>query len=161
MKPSARILTTAALVALCSCPSAQAAVSCSVSAPSPLDFGNYVVTAAISTSWVFTVSCSLLSGGTTTVSVVDSFSVGSGTYAARTMLQGGNTLTYNLYKDAALTQIRGDGTQGTVTGSGSFTLTKADPTQSSTGTIYGYLPANQDVPIGLYQSSPIVITITY
>jgi spore coat protein U-like protein len=39
----------------------------------------------------------------------------SGSFAARTMVSGGNQITYNLYTDAAHTTVWGDGTGGTST----------------------------------------------
>ena len=76
------------------------------------------------------------------------------------MLSGTNKLNYNLFYDAAYTQIRGDGTGGSTTGGASFTLTKADPTQSTTSTIYGRIPSGQDVAAGSYTDT-IIVTVTY
>lgn len=53
-------------------------------------------------------------GGAQQVKYVVTLSTGiSGTYAARTMVSGPNTLTYNMYVDTARTQIWGDGSPGT------------------------------------------------
>lgn len=106
-------------------------------------------------------TCSLLSGSSATVNIVDSFSTGSsGVYSNRTMLSGTNTLSYNLYFDAAYTQIRGNGTGGSQTGSATLNLTSSDRTQTATGTIYGRIPAGQNVAPGSY-SDTIVVTITF
>jgi spore coat protein U-like protein len=139
-----------------------AAVSCSVTATGPA-FGIYNPLSATPTlsNGSVTASCTLVSGGSTTVSLTSSYSIGSGpSYAARTMVSGANTLAYNLFYDAAFTQIRGNGTGGSQTGSANFTLTRGSPTQSTTSVIYGRIPAGQDVAPGLYTDT-IVVTITY
>ena len=139
-----------------------AAVSCSVSATGPV-FGVYNPLSATPTyaNGQIQATCTLLSGGATTVTLVSSYSSGkSGSYAMRTMLSGTNKLNYNLFFDAAYTQIRGDGTGGSQTGGASLALSPGNPTQSSTSTIYGRIPASQDVAAGAY-SDTIVVTITY
>ncbi len=139
-----------------------AAVSCSVSATGPV-FGVYNPLSGTPTyaNGQVQATCTLLSGGATTVTLVSSYSAGSsGSYALRSMLLGPNKLNYNLYFDAAYTQIRGDGTGGSQTGGASLALTAGNPTQSATSTIYGRIPASQDVAAGAY-SDTIVVTITY
>ena len=141
---------------------AMGAVSCSVTAAGPA-FGIYNPLSATPTyaNGLVTVSCTLLSGGATTVNLVSSYSTGaSGSFALRTMLSGGNTLNYNLFYDAAYTQIRGDGTGGSQTGGASLALSPGTPTRTATGTIYGRIPALQDPAAGSY-SDTIVVTITY
>lgn len=151
-----------ALVLMCSATVTYAAVSCSASATGPA-FGNYNPLNASPTlaNGTVSVSCTLLSGGSTTVNVVTSYSTGnSGSFANRDMLSGANVLHYNIYFDAAFTQIRGDGTGGSQTGGANFTLTKTSPTDQASSTIYGRMPAGQDVAAGNY-SDTIVLTVTY
>jgi spore coat protein U-like protein len=139
-----------------------AAVSCSVSATGPA-FGIYNPLNASPTyaNGLVTATCTLLSGGGTTVSLVSSYSTGSsGTYANRTLLSGANSLNYNLYYDAGYTQVRGNGTGGSSTGSASITLTPAQPTGQAQGTIYGRILASQDVAPGSYLDT-IIVTVTY
>ncbi len=141
---------------------AGAAVSCTVSATGPV-FGIYNPLSATPTyaNGQVQASCTLLSGGATTVNMVSSYSTGkSGSFALRDMLSGTNRLGYNLFFDAAYTQIRGDGTAGSQTGGASFSLTPGNPTQTTTSTIYGRIPASQDVAAGAYADT-IVVTITY
>jgi len=151
-----------AVVASCVMLPCMAAVTCTVSATA-VAFGTYdplIASATVSTGTV-TATCTLVSGGNTTVNLVSSYSTGtSGTYAARTMKAGINALSYNLYFDSAFTQIRGDGTGGSQTGGASFNLTNGSPTQSTTSTIYGRAPASQDVAAGIYNDT-ITVTITY
>jgi spore coat protein U-like protein len=141
---------------------AAAAVSCTVSATGPV-FGVYNPLSAAPTyaNGQVQASCTLLSGGATTISLVSSYSTGqSGSYALRSMVSGGNKLSYNLFFDAAYTQIRGDGTGGSQTGGASLSLNSSNPTQTTTSTIYGRIPASQDAAAGAYTDT-IVVTITY
>jgi spore coat protein U-like protein len=149
-------------ITLLSATSVNAAVSCSVSATGPV-FGVYDPLGAVATvsNGSVTATCTLTSGNSASVSIVSSYSTGSsGTYSARTLRAGVNQLFYNLYFDAAFTQIRGDGTGGSQTGGASFSLTRTNSTQSTTSTIYGRVPALQDVAPGSY-SDVITVTITY
>jgi len=142
--------------------SSYAAVSCSASATGP-SFGTYNPLNASPTlaNSTVTVTCTLLSGGNTTVNLVTSYSKGnSSTYNPRSMKSGASVLNYNLYFDAAFTQIRGDGTGGSQTGGATFNLTNGSPTQSASGTIYGRITAGQDVAAGSYVDT-IVLTVTY
>lgn len=141
---------------------AGAVVSCAASATGPV-FGVYNPLSATPTyaNSTVQVTCTLLSGGATTVNLVSSYSTGaSGSYALRSMLSGANTLSYNLFYDAAYTQIRGNGTGGSQTGGATLNLTAATPTQTASATIYGRIPAGQDVAAGSYADT-IVVTITY
>jgi spore coat protein U-like protein len=150
------------LLLACAPAGLQAAVTCTVSATGPA-FGIYnpLTTTPTLADGQVSASCTLTGTTTTTVSLVSSYSAGSsGTYAARTMLSGVNTLSYNLYYDAAFSQVRGDGTGGSQTGGASFTLTRTAPTQSVTSVIYGRIPALQDVAAGSYLDT-IVFTVTY
>lgn len=140
----------------------QAAVSCSVSAVGPA-FGIYSPLSAAPTyaNGSITATCTLLSGSTTSIAMVSNYSFGaSGTFAARTLVAGTQKLNYNLYFDAAYTQIRGDGTGGSQQGGANFTLTKSAPTGETTSIIYGRIPAAQDVGAGSYLDT-IVVTVTY
>ena len=79
---------------------------------------------------------------------------GSGGFVSRAMSSGSDTLSYNLFLDAAKTQIWGDGTGGSsmlttsLTGGGWTTITQ---------TIYGRIPGGQDVTAGTYLDT---ITVT-
>jgi spore coat protein U-like protein len=95
------------------------------------------------------------------VTLVDSFSTGSsGTYSNRTLRSGTNILNYNLYYDAGYSEIRGNGSGGSYTGSATLNLTAGNPTQTATGTIYGKIPAGQNVAPGTYTDT-LVVTITF
>jgi spore coat protein U-like protein len=81
---------------------------------------------------------------------------GGGAFTGRTLLSGTNTLTYNLYRDSACSQVWGDGTGATLTvaGTGSGLLT------SNTIAVYGSIPISQDKPVGIY-TSLVTVTISY
>jgi spore coat protein U-like protein len=70
----------------------------------------------------------------------------SSTFTPRTLLKGSEILQYNLYRNAARTNIWGDGTGGT------SIYTRANPpnNRNVTVTIYGRIPAAQDVSAGNY-----------
>lgn len=136
--------------------------TCTVSATGPA-FGTYnpFATAADEINGAVNATCTLLSGNSATITIVDSFSTGSSnSYANRTLRSGTNILNYNLYYDAAYSEIRGNGSGGSLTGSASLTLTSGNPTQTATGVIYGKIPAGQNVAPGTYTDT-IVVTITF
>ncbi len=79
-------------------------------------------------------------------------SPGNGSYAPRVMKSGVHSLTYNLYTDATRTTIWGDGTGGTGVVSGNAII--------ANHTIYGRVPAGQNVNVGSYSDS-LIVTITF
>jgi spore coat protein U-like protein len=81
-----------------------------------------------------------------------SLSAGSGSFASRTLVNGANLLSYNLYVDPAHLTIWGDGSPGTATVSSSGT--------SRNFTVYGRIPARQNAFVGSY-SDTITVTITF
>lgn len=128
------------------------AVGCSVaSAPGAIPFGAYdptntVLPATGSTS--FLIDCK---PKTTLVTI--SLSAGGGaSFTPRAMLQGSWRLEYNLYEDAAMTRIWGDGSAGTVT-----RTTAGD--QKVTQSIYASIPLGQFAAVGGY-SDTITMTVT-
>jgi spore coat protein U-like protein len=83
---------------------------------------------------------------------------GGGTFASRTLLNGTNTLAYNLYRDAARTEIWGDTTASTFDVAGTGT----GLTNTINHTVYGLLPeaGNQNAPAGAYTST-IQVSVVY
>jgi len=141
---------------------ATAAASCSITATGPA-FGLYNPLNASPTlaNGSVAATCTWTGGGATTVNLVSSYSPGnSGSYPNRYMLSGTNRLNYNLYYDAAFTQIRGDGTGGTQTGGASLSVSSGARTASTTSVIYGRIPAAQSPNPGTY-SDTILVTINY
>jgi len=91
----------------------------------------------------------------------------SGSFSPRMMASGANLLNYNLYTTSARTTIWGNGSGGTSTIGGAFTLGTcalfvlcSNETESRPHTVYGRIPAGQNVPAGSY-SDTITVTVTY
>jgi spore coat protein U-like protein len=111
-------------------------------------FGNYdpILGQSVNSAGNVTVSCN----------VIDSYSItlspGQGTLLVRQMRNGGYGLNYNLYTDALRTMIWGDGTSGTVIVS--------DSAIGGIYTVYGRIPANQNLPAGTYTDS-VTVTLNF
>jgi spore coat protein U-like protein len=141
---------------------ATAAVSCSISV-TPLSFGTYDVFSAIAndSTGTISVSCTQQSAPVKSLPVSVSLTKGSsGSYASRQMKNGVNILTYNMFTNATRTTIFGDGSAGTSTVGGTFPFTFVGQTLTGTATIYGRIPAGQDVSIGSYADT-ITATVTF
>ncbi len=78
----------------------------------------------------------------------------SGTTNTRKMRKGSETLTYNLFMEASASTVWGDGNSGTDT----FT-TRATP-DAPVVTMYGVVPAGQDVSAGAY-SDTVTVTVLF
>ncbi|HXE80604.1 MAG TPA: spore coat U domain-containing protein [Vicinamibacterales bacterium] len=81
----------------------------------------------------------------------------SGTYTARTLVNGSDVLLYNLYSDAARTVVWGDGTGGT---SVLLIPNWTGGRKPKTYVIYGRMPAQQNAAAGTYADS-IVVTVDF
>ena len=150
----ARSALVAAALALAS---AQAMAACTIRSVSAVTFGAYDVFAAVADTGTGSFSVSNCSGGGRTYTARLSVGTTPGaTYSTRLMRNGSNYLQYNLYKDTLYAQIWGDGTGGTVT----LVNTNSNSRVGPTHTIYGRIPAGQDLPVGVYTDT-IVITITF
>jgi len=87
-----------------------------------------------------------------TTSYAIELSSGNGTYEQRVMTSGLHQLLYNLYTDATLNTVWGDGT-------GHSNLV-SDTQSAAIHSIYGRIPARQNAYVGAY-SDTIVITLTF
>jgi spore coat protein U-like protein len=138
------------------------AASCSVTA-NPMSFGVYSTTSDAPSTTTVTISCNGWGNGngngSKSVNYTLSASAGSGSYANRQLLNGNNTISYNLYTNISYTSVWGDGTgDGTITVTG--TITNQQP--SVPITIYGVIRAGQNVVPGSYATTvPITVTLTY
>lgn len=121
--------------------------ACSVNA-STVAFGNYDVFAATPTDSTGNISVTC----DTSTSYSIALSAGSGTISARALTGTSSTLYYNLYTDPARTLVWGDGTAGSTTVSNTAV--------SGSHTVYGRIPAGQNVTAGTY-SDTLVITVTF
>ena len=127
--------------------------ACNVSATT-LNFGAYNPAGATALSGTSTISVYCTSGSPYTTSL--NVGSGGGSFVTRTLLNGSDTLNFNLYRDAAYSQVWGDGTGSTFTvaGTGAGLLT------ANTLTVYGQIPISQDKPVGTYTST-ITVTVSY
>ena len=117
--------------------------SCTISVTS-IAFGSYSVftTTADDSTGTITYTCNSTASNIS-IALNDG---SSSTFSPRTMRKGSEILQYNLYRNAARTNIWGDGTGGT------SVYTRANPPNNSSVslTIYGRIPALQDVSAGSY-----------
>src|SRR5438045_433836 len=72
------------------------------------------------TNGTISVTCTGASGDSANYTIT--INQGLGSFAARRMVSGAHSLTYNLYKDSGCTQVWGDGSPSTSTVSDSMTL---------------------------------------
>jgi spore coat protein U-like protein len=130
-----------------------AATRCQFKSVVPVIFGAYdVFSTAPNDNGVgsITIDCG---GAGNTVFVVRLDAGGSHNYTARAMTHGGDSLNYNLYTDAARSNIWSDNH-----GSGqTATFTKNKP---YTMNIFGRIPPGQDVAVGTYTEN-IVATVNF
>ena len=146
--PVRSLLAIACLVALALAPRSASAATCTVSTTG-LAFGPYdpFSTASVKSSGSLTLSCNqallayvTLGGGS------------SGDPGARWMTSGAARLGYNVYRDAALTRIWGDGNGY----AGAWILLPSTVPLP----FYGSIPAGQDVAVGTYGDA-ITVTVNF
>lgn len=141
---------------------AEAADSCSVSVGG-VNFGVYDPTSGspATVTGTLLVSCNWTAPAPSSINVAVYLSTGSsGSYSARTMTSGGNTLQYNLYFNSNGSTIWGNGTGGSYYGAATISTGTPSGSGSTTGTIYGIVPAHQDVAPGAYGDT-VILTLSY
>jgi len=128
--------------------------SCTVSTTS-INFGSYdfLSSAADTGTGYITLSCSPQAN----VTIAIGASLNSGGFYPRMMQHdvSDDTLDYNIYTSAAMMQVWGDGTHGTVTVYSGNVKKSNSPIL-----VYGKIVPLQNVPAGSY-SEPLIVTITY
>ena len=123
-------------------------------------FGAYDTISAKSGTSSITVTCTHSASPAATFNYTVALSSGSGSYAARQMTGGGDTLNFNHYTAATHLTVWGDGTAGTAIVSGSFTVPSgSNSTGSQTQTVYGLIGGSQNVTPASYSTVP-PITVT-
>lgn len=150
------VLALALIVPLLAARDAAATTSCSFQSVGAVSFGAYDVFSSLPADGTgsITFRCNGVGPGDL---VTVHISKGNATsFLPRTMTAGAESMSYNLYSDASRTQIWGDGTSGT---SAYGPSTPPDATDV-TLTVYGRIPALQDVAAGSYADS-VVISINY
>jgi len=136
--------------------SALAAIDCFFSGTSGVNFGAYNVFQATPTDATGSLTYNCKGVGPTAVITIDLSRGTAPTYTPRQLRKGTEGLNYNLYLDAATTTIWGDGTGGT---------SHYGPIHPSTNvnvtlTIYGRIPAGQNVSAGSYADT-ITATVNF
>ncbi len=126
--------------------------SCTVTAGT-LDFGTLgtSVSAPVTGQTTIDVTCS--NGIPYSVYLDEGLGAGVTDPTARKMTSGGNTLTYGLYRNAALSAP-----WGWTAGVDVYSATGTGALQSIP--VYGQIPSGQTVPVGIYNDS-VVITVDY
>jgi spore coat protein U-like protein len=130
---------------------AQLGLNCTIGT-TPAAFGDYNVLSATpkTTTGTVTFQCTL------GVNIIVTLSRGSSsTFNPRTMRNGAEVLNYNLYREATYQTIWGDGTGGTQSHTQFAALLVP-----VTVTVYGRVPAGQNVAAGSYSDS-VVATIIF
>ena len=129
------------------------AASCTVNSTA-VNFGSFspLTLALVDSTGSITVNC------TDVVSYSITLSPGNGAYSQRSMVSGGYSLFYNLYRDAAYQQVWGNGS------SSSYTVTLTNPIngQNNVHTVYGRIPLSTQraAHVGMY-SDTIAVTVSY
>jgi spore coat protein U-like protein len=126
---------------------------CQISA-TPVSFGGYNVydTTAVASTGSVTYACGLLYFGYPTVWLNKGSAASNN---PRQMVNGSSRLDYNLYVDAGHTKIWGDPSPNQVTGGLCLNLGCG-----ATWTVYGLIPASQDVPVGTYADT-VTATVNF
>jgi len=141
------------------------AARCSASTTS-VNFGGYDVFAATDDTSTGTVSVGCVREGADPPALVVVYTVAAGTgssnsFAGRTLRSGTAALAYNLYTVSNYTTIWGNGTSGaTARFSGAVVVNQGNDDRTRTHTVYGRIPARQDVAAGAYSDS-IVVTVEW
>ena len=128
-------------------------VSCTISATA-VSFGTYNVFSSTALDSTGSVIYNCDSANASITITLDKG--GAATFNPRRMLNGSEALNYNLYLDAARSTIWGDGTGGTQV----YTDTSTRRNQNVTVTVFGRIPATQDVSVGTYTNT-VTATINF
>lgn len=152
----------ALLVLVVAAPAGAASCSLSVGA---LNFGAYDVFAAgdLAANADVVVSCRRVAGDPVPVLVGYQVGLSAGSaasYVQRRMRSGANWLGYNLYTSNNYSQVWGDGSGSTRTVGGLFLFGAQTAPSTRRHTMYGRVPARQDVAVGAYADN-VLVTVTY
>lgn len=126
--------------------------SCTVSATA-LAFGTYNPLSASPLDGTSTITVNCTTGTTYTVGL-NAGTAGGATVTTRQMVLNANTLNYTLYRDSGRTNNWGN-TPGTDTPASATATTSA-----AALTVYGRIPALQNVPAGAYADT-VTVTVNY
>jgi spore coat protein U-like protein len=146
-----KLIIVAAVLALMLAAAGPAHAACTISTTA-VSFGGYDVFSPtpLDAQGQISVTCSLILSGFT----VRLDRGGAPSFSPRQLKQGTEPLNYNLYLDATRTIIWGDGTAGTQA------FTAIVLAQTFLLPVYGRIPANQNVTVGLYTNT-VVATVSF
>jgi spore coat protein U-like protein len=131
----------------------RAEAACTISTTA-VSFGTYNVFNATDTTSTGTITYRC---GNSDHNITITISTGSsGSFTNRTMKKATENLTYNLYTDAAFTSVWGDGSGPTQT----YHIGNPPNNTDVNLTVYGRVPAQQDVSAGSY-SDTVIATISF
>lgn len=132
---------------------------CSVAVTTPVTFASYSPVSLVDddTSGVVNFSCLAVSVNTSITIDVKISQGSAASYTPRKMTKGANAISYNLFTDSGRTTIWGDGTGGSgyLSDSGTVVVIVGF---SKNYTIYGRIPAGQNISAGIYNDS---VTVTF
>ncbi len=122
-------------------------------------FGSYNPFSGVATTSTASLTVTCQAAVSLLVSYTIGLGGGTGGVGARSMSSGAAGLPYQLYRDAAHTQVWGDGTAGSLTATDSYVLSVVTPVVRSY-TAYGVIPAGLRVAPGLYGDT-VTVLLTY
>ncbi len=126
-----------------------AATRCAISSITSANFGTYDVFSTLSNNnGIGSVTIDCQGGGSNLLVTLSSGQ--SNNYVSRTMRSGGNSMNYNLYTSAARNVVWGDGSGGSST-------MMVNKNSTTTLSIFGQIPAGQDVAVGTYSDNILTI----
>jgi spore coat protein U-like protein len=150
------LFSLAAMLLLCA--AAQAAATCTVST-SGVGFGSFNPLTGLSadTTGTISVTCSGTAGDF--VSYTITIAAGLGSFAARKMVFGADSLTYNLYKDSGCTQVWGDGSATTQVVADSMQLDSTSTTKNYV--VYSRVASGQKTAKAHLYADNLLVTVTF
>jgi spore coat protein U-like protein len=132
--------------------------SCVLNSAGNLGFGNYDPTSATNTTGSSSISVNCTKGDAYTIAL--NYGANGGSATNRIMSDGaGDSLNYNLYTDSGYTLVW-NSTCGAGTNCDGGTGAGPGAGNAQTYTVYGQIPAGQNVPAGSY-SDTITLTVTF
>ena len=132
-------------------PSAAQAAGCTISTTS-IDFGAYNVFSSGPTDSTATMTYRCSGNAAVAISITRGQ---SDTFNPRIMAKGTEHLGYNLYLDSSQSTVWGETSSGTE----SYYDSRAPNNKSVTVTVFGRIPAGQDVSAGSYSDSVVAVVL--
>jgi spore coat protein U-like protein len=132
---------------------AQVNANCNFTSSNTMDFLSYDTIAAGALGGTVGVTVRCTKGASVSIGIDTGAHAGAVVGSTRAMANGANSLGYDFYQNATYTTL------WTTSGLGLYSYVAAD-NSPATVTIYGRVPAGQDVPAGTYQDT-VQVTVNY